>query len=171
VQQGRREACDDGVNDGAYGGCAVDCKALAPYCGDGVVQSDYEECDEADPTNGLHQGELHLRDELQRDPRGRARRPRGARRRVLDQAAGQGEDQGAVRHGRGRRGLHLPQGVAAESEAKVNASEAEGMCKTYGMHLLVPRSPAHAAAAVAMAKSTLLVPVGHAGTVKASSTI
>lgn len=38
------EQCDDGVNDGHYGGCASNC-LLAPYCGDGVVQSDYEKCD------------------------------------------------------------------------------------------------------------------------------
>ena len=28
------EACDDGVNDGSYGGCAADCLTLAAYCGD-----------------------------------------------------------------------------------------------------------------------------------------
>src|SRR5690606_39154526 len=29
------EVCDDGVNDGSYGGCSPDCTALAPHCGDG----------------------------------------------------------------------------------------------------------------------------------------
>jgi len=38
------EACDDGTNDGAYGGCATDCLGRAPYCGDGVVNGD-ESCD------------------------------------------------------------------------------------------------------------------------------
>jgi fibro-slime domain-containing protein len=40
------EVCDDGVNDGSYGGCMPDC-TLAPYCGDGIVQSEYGEiCDD-----------------------------------------------------------------------------------------------------------------------------
>jgi fibro-slime domain-containing protein len=40
------EVCDDGVNDGSYGGCNPDC-TLAPYCGDGIVQSEHGEvCDD-----------------------------------------------------------------------------------------------------------------------------
>ncbi len=40
------EVCDDGVNDGSYGGCMADC-TLAPYCGDSIVQSQYgETCDD-----------------------------------------------------------------------------------------------------------------------------
>lgn len=39
------ETCDDGVNDGAYGGCLLDCSARAPYCGDGVVNGP-ETCDD-----------------------------------------------------------------------------------------------------------------------------
>ncbi|MCC6527908.1 MAG: DUF4215 domain-containing protein [Polyangiaceae bacterium] len=40
------EACDDGVNDGSYGGCNPDC-TLAPYCGDATVQVPFgEECDD-----------------------------------------------------------------------------------------------------------------------------
>jgi fibro-slime domain-containing protein len=39
------EACDDGVNDGTYGTCGLDCTP-APRCGDGEVQADYgEECE------------------------------------------------------------------------------------------------------------------------------
>lgn len=41
------EVCDDGVNDGAYGGCNPGCAALAPYCGDGAVQASNEHCDGA----------------------------------------------------------------------------------------------------------------------------
>jgi cysteine-rich repeat protein len=39
------EACDDGVNDGAYGGCLPGCVGLAPRCGDAVVQP-VESCDD-----------------------------------------------------------------------------------------------------------------------------
>lgn len=38
------EVCDDGVNDGSYGGCMPDCQAHGPYCGDAIVQEG-EECD------------------------------------------------------------------------------------------------------------------------------
>ena len=43
----RGEACDLGAanNTGAYGTCNGDC-TLAPRCGDGVVQSSYEQCDD-----------------------------------------------------------------------------------------------------------------------------
>lgn len=40
------EACDDGVNDGAYGGCLKDCVGLAPHCGDGVLNDNSEACDD-----------------------------------------------------------------------------------------------------------------------------
>lgn len=38
------ELCDDGVNDGSYGGCKASCQ-LGPYCGDGNVDPDHEACD------------------------------------------------------------------------------------------------------------------------------
>ena len=44
------EGCDDGVNDGAYGGCLPDCSARAPYCGDGQV-SNGEQCDDGASNN------------------------------------------------------------------------------------------------------------------------
>ena len=40
------EACDDGVNDGKYGGCTSTCDH-GPSCGDGVLQADAgEQCDD-----------------------------------------------------------------------------------------------------------------------------
>lgn len=39
------EVCDDRSNDGSYGGCAEDCSALGPFCGDGIVQPEHEVCD------------------------------------------------------------------------------------------------------------------------------
>jgi cysteine-rich repeat protein len=42
------EVCDDGINDGSYGGCAVGCAALGPYCGDGTADLMFgEACDDA----------------------------------------------------------------------------------------------------------------------------
>jgi len=40
-----REMCDDGKNDGSYGSCTADCQR-GPFCGDGVVQSPQEACDD-----------------------------------------------------------------------------------------------------------------------------
>jgi fibro-slime domain-containing protein len=42
----RGEVCDDGKNDGSYGGCMPGCKKRAPYCGDGVVDAGHEACDD-----------------------------------------------------------------------------------------------------------------------------
>ena len=43
----RSERCDDGVNDGRYGGCLPGCLEPGPRCGDGVVQADEgEACDD-----------------------------------------------------------------------------------------------------------------------------
>ncbi len=47
------EVCDDGINDGTYGGCSEGCSAFAARCGDGVVHEDEgEACDDGDQTNG-----------------------------------------------------------------------------------------------------------------------
>ncbi len=48
---GAREVCDDGTNDGEYGGCLADCSAFAPRCGDGDVTGP-EDCDDSDEVNG-----------------------------------------------------------------------------------------------------------------------
>jgi fibro-slime domain-containing protein len=45
------EECDDGVNDGGYGECAPGC-VLGAYCGDGIVQPEYENCDDGNFRNG-----------------------------------------------------------------------------------------------------------------------
>jgi fibro-slime domain-containing protein len=54
---GLGEECDDGENDGGYGECGENCK-LGPFCGDGIVQEDYEQCDpaldETCPNNCFH---------------------------------------------------------------------------------------------------------------------
>ncbi|MBK6922846.1 MAG: hypothetical protein IPH07_35995 [Deltaproteobacteria bacterium] len=45
------EVCDDGVNDGAYGGCMPGCGSLAPHCGDGEVNGS-ELCDDGTNDDG-----------------------------------------------------------------------------------------------------------------------
>ncbi|MGH7437153.1 MAG: DUF4215 domain-containing protein, partial [Polyangiaceae bacterium] len=40
------EVCDDGTNNGSYGGCEPGCMARGPHCGDGTVQSPQEQCDD-----------------------------------------------------------------------------------------------------------------------------
>ncbi|MGC4119756.1 MAG: DUF4215 domain-containing protein [Myxococcales bacterium] len=40
------EVCDDGRNDGAYGGCMPGCLARAPFCGDRDPTGPGEECDD-----------------------------------------------------------------------------------------------------------------------------
>ncbi len=45
------EVCDDGVNDGSYGGCASDCRSLGPYCGDGRPNGS-EACDDGNRNTG-----------------------------------------------------------------------------------------------------------------------
>ena len=44
----RFEVCDDGSanNTGTYGACAANCLSTGPRCGDGIVQSQFEECDD-----------------------------------------------------------------------------------------------------------------------------
>jgi fibro-slime domain-containing protein len=41
-----REICDDGVNDGRYGGCKPGCGGLGPFCGDAMVEPGVEQCDD-----------------------------------------------------------------------------------------------------------------------------
>ncbi|MBL8914594.1 MAG: DUF4215 domain-containing protein [Archangium sp.] len=49
----RYEVCDDGINDGRYGGCLPGCLGRGGYCGDSVVQmSAGEVCDDGQNTGG-----------------------------------------------------------------------------------------------------------------------
>lgn len=45
------EVCDDGTNDGRYGGCQPGCGAFAPACGDGNTD-DGEGCDDGNTEDG-----------------------------------------------------------------------------------------------------------------------
>ncbi|MEM8605905.1 MAG: DUF4215 domain-containing protein [Myxococcota bacterium] len=50
----RFEFCDDGTaqNTGEYNRCNADCTALGPFCGDGIVQEEFEECDNGENLGG-----------------------------------------------------------------------------------------------------------------------
>lgn len=160
------EACDDGVNDGAYGGCAEDCSALAPHCGDGDIQ-EKEACDQADPREGClpdtcqyAQSCKQIRDAF-----------------IMDEQLADGvytikpADKPTVKvlcdmnaDGGGYTFLKI---AVPEMSADLSASKAESKCAEYGMRLLVPRSPMHVVAATLAAKSVLLDPLG-GGTTKGS---
>ncbi len=45
------EACDDMVNDGGYGECGPMCK-IGSYCGDGVTDAPFEDCDDGNRRDG-----------------------------------------------------------------------------------------------------------------------
>jgi len=42
------EKCDDGINDGSYDGCMPGCAERGPRCSDGIVQPEYELCENDD---------------------------------------------------------------------------------------------------------------------------
>jgi cysteine-rich repeat protein len=135
------EACDDGTNDGSYGGCAVGCAALGPYCGDGTADLMFGEgCDDAnaDSADGCQadcvvpQSCLTLKD--------------------YDGALTDGEylimppnymgDPIAVwcdmtTDGGGYTFLKVDQG------AQYNAAQAEAECDSWGMQLWIPRTLEH----------------------------
>ncbi|MBZ5710456.1 hypothetical protein [Nannocystis pusilla] len=151
------EACDDGVNDGSYGGCAADCSALAPACGDGQLDGEFEDCDDGPdclPTCKFARSCLDWQ--------------------AADPAAVSGVF--TIR----REGIMEPLDVWCALEADVDgggytflkvdasgmnpnapsASSAETTCADFGMRLFVPRSAAHLVAAHQFAVADNLPPVG-----------
>ena len=49
------EICDDGVNDGRYGGCKPGCGGLGPFCGDGMTEPGIEQCDDGHDVSTYNQ--------------------------------------------------------------------------------------------------------------------
>lgn len=153
--QANKEECDDSVNDGAYGGCQQDCQSLAPYCGDGVVEPIVEECDDKDAESGCLAGACKYATSCLE----------------LKTAWGVGAPSGVYP-------LHPKEGISVDAFCEMGADEggytfvkidgaslqsavmAEAKCGAIGMRLLVPRSPAHLAAAVAVANEASFKPAG-----------
>ena len=52
----RFEVCDDGAaeNTGEYGHCNDSCTDLGPHCGDGIVQEEFEDCDDGENLGGIN---------------------------------------------------------------------------------------------------------------------
>jgi hypothetical protein len=148
------EVCDDGTNDGSYNGCALDCKALGARCGDGELQAPEEQCDDATPTSGcLPESCVYAKSCKEiKDAFGDAATdgvysiaPLGTKVQVVCDMDADGGGYTFLKVGR---------------ELPASAKDAEAACAKYGMRLLVPRSKAHLAAAVLVAQSDVLAPIG-----------
>ena len=147
------EVCDDGTNDGAYGGCAADCKAEGPKCGDGVVQEEHEACDSDDITTGCVA--CQVAPDCAAIKAFKADAASGLY--TIDPVPGNipplqvfcemdADDGGYTLAKVGRPTDHT-------------AAQAEAVCAAYGMHLFVPRTPAHLLATYNFVTSINMVPL------------
>ncbi len=151
------ELCDDAADNGTYGHCNATCTDLGPRCGDGVLQPDEgETCDVTDPKLGCLKGActwaascLEIKTAwadaattdaylLHRD----------------------GKDLNVWCEMDADGGGYTFLKYAAANGVELSAKQAEAECQKYGMHLFVPRSPAHLASATRPAAEGLLDPVG-----------
>ncbi|MCA9657667.1 MAG: hypothetical protein KC486_04945 [Myxococcales bacterium] len=156
------EACDDGEanEDGLYGGCTTAC-ALGPRCGDGLINGG-EACDDknnGDPSDGCLDGCLEPKTCLD------------IKEALPDASSGiyrvwpkDGIDVKAwcamEADGGGYTVLKVHKVDGQGGDVEWTAAEAEGICATYGLHLLAPRSPEHLAAVFDVAVAETLTPVG-----------
>lgn len=140
------EVCDDGVNDGGYGGCKPGCGALAPRCGDGHLDdADGETCDDGneDSTDGcasicrvpvscleLHDIAPELDDGIYEiSPEGSDLGPFSVYCDMVTDGGGYTFFENSV------------------AGATVSAAEAEMVCGLRGMQLWIPRTASHLDAA------------------------
>ena len=144
IQEGV-ETCDDGVNDGKYGGCAVDCKALAGFCGDGVKNGP-EDCDDknmnsADGCLGNCKNALTCLTIKQYD----AMAKDGTYKVVPPGITPFDVHCDMTTNGGGYSYLkrNMPQAM--------NAAQAEAECDKYGMNLFIPRTAEHVVSSYAIA--------------------
>ena len=152
------EVCDDGKNDGSYNSCSLDCTARAAHCGDGVPEVDKEECDSAEDPACLSSCKLarsclviHESDaQLQSGPRTIY---------PLDPTTPVAVVCDMDTDGGGYSFLKVDVD-SPQNDLPYPASKAEMICAQYGMHLFVPRSPAHLASAYGFATVDNVPPVG-----------
>jgi hypothetical protein len=151
LQQALKEACDDGVNDGAYGGCLNDCSARAPYCGDGIVDA-VESCDDDSAEFGCLMDQCeYAKSCLELKTAWGPFAPTGTYQIRplpdfnLSVHCDMDTDDGGY--------TYVKFGGALR-----NATEAEAKCAAIGMQLFVPRTKAHLEAAVTVAKNEQIVP-------------
>lgn len=152
------EVCDDGDNDGAHGGCKADCSGLAPGCGDGLVDPQFEECDGEPGCLSSCQFARSCLDYKLDDPRAASGLYSVRRDGIADPIDVWCEQDDAV-DGGGYTFLKVDLAVDMNVDPAY-ADGAEDTCAGYGMQLFVPRSPAHALAAHAFAVADNLLPVG-----------
>ena len=153
------ETCDDGLqNSNDYGKephCNAACSALAPYCGDGKVDS--EEACEGDATNGCIPGSCErpssCLDFVGKDV------PSGVYTIFPPNADAPFSTDGiqVFCDMKADGGGYTFLKVDTTPEFK-NANQAEAICATYGMQLWAPRSPAHVGASYAFATSNAILP-------------
>ena len=148
------EICDDGVNDGAYGGCEADCSAKAPHCGDGELQLDYEDCDSDEEFVGCKsncQRAVSCLDiKLDKDAAVSGNymiEPEGYQE-LLEVYCDMDSDGGGY--------TFLKVSVPKDQ----NAADAEALCANFGLHLLIPRTEAHVNSAFTVATTNNIPPKG-----------
>ncbi|MCY1070299.1 DUF4215 domain-containing protein [Nannocystis sp. RBIL2] len=162
------EECDDGpANDNqAYEGCTTGC-VRGPRCGDALVNGD-EDCDDnnTDETDGCMSSCVEAKSCLQV----KTALPEAStgQYRIWPEALGS-ENSVDVwcdmdSDGGGYTFLKVDTEFGLESDK--GAKKAEEVCKKYGMHLLVTRTPAHVMSSYEVATTANVAPVG-GGTVPA----
>ncbi|MDC0719175.1 hypothetical protein [Nannocystis bainbridge] len=160
------EVCDDGVNDGSYGGCLADCSAAGPGCGDGVVEPELEDCEDGPDCLPSCQYAHSCREWQEADPAAVSGIFSVRREGVADSiqvwcALDEATDGGGY--------TFLKVDVAAGmNPSPATATKAETTCNEWGMQLFTPRSPAHLEAAWQVVTGEDLEPVG-GGAVKSGA--
>lgn len=160
--QAEAEVCDDGAanDDQAYEGCTKAC-VRGPHCGDGLINGG-EGCDDnnLDETDGCMSSCVEARSCLH------------VKQLVPDSASGVyrlwpealGGEASVLAYcdmesdGGGYTFVKVDTEFGVESDK--GAKKAEEVCKKFGMHLLVTRSPAHTASAYKVATTGNVPPVG-----------
>ena len=150
-----KEQCDDTVNDGSYNSCTPDCSARASHCGDNILDTQ-EACDIDDPscigcTVATSCLKIHEADPAL---------PSGPH---MIFPIGPDNPLAVYCDMESDGGGYTFLKVDIDSELNdlpYPANKAEQTCAMFGMHLLVPHSPAHLAVAHSVAVGADILPVG-----------